>query len=278
MAAVKEELVFTIHALHETGAESKDVPARLFHRKVGQVLKALEKADAVITPEARHSYTISTLRTGSSAVVGITEQARAEAPPRASSVVAFLNVADAVYRSNFAEAERYDGVAQRLLKICDDAGADFSFIDFETKPGSRTVRADTFLRDQVSQFVAFTREKKPEPQPQSFKGVSYDSFDGEVKEVDLRGKTPRAKLVLTDAKKEIDCVFIDFDIDGIRAVLDSRVWAEGNAIYDGTSFLPKRLEITKATPIRRNVDMTKWRGSLSPIDSDDGWGLESDIN
>lgn len=257
---VNKELVFTIHALNETSAD-KDVPANVFIAKVRQVLNALQTADKV-GGVATHEYVVSKLSTGSSAVVGITERPAPNREPQYSSVSTFLNCADAIYRSDYDGARKFNGVVLKIERLVKDAGSQFSHIDLVAS--DKVVRADDFLRQQAEKTVrAMQLVEKPLP-PKEFRGQAHEAFDGQIKEVDLRGATKRAKLVLTATKKEIDCVFVNFDTDRIRDVLDIRVWAEGIAIYDGTSALPKRLEIVAARPIPGGGDLSKWRETLSP--------------
>jgi hypothetical protein len=255
------ELVFTIHALNETGAD-KDVPAKVFVKKVRQVLQALQSADKAAGGPT-HDYVVSKLSTGSSAVVGILERPAANKVPRESSVSAFFNCADAIYRSDYEGARRFNGLVHKIERLVSDAGTQFSHIDF-VATGNPTLRGDEFLRQQAERTVEALKVVEGKKPLTEFRGQAHEAFDGEVKEVDLRGATKRAKLVLTSVRKEIDCVFISFSTDEIRAVLDQRVWAEGTAIYDGTSALPKRLEIVSARRIEGSGDLSKWRGTLSP--------------
>ena len=96
-----------------------------------------------------------------------------------------------------------------------------------------------------------------------FKGSAVGTFDGEIKEADLRGSIPKVIIRLTAGNKDIDCVCPGLSVDDIKSVLNQRVRLTGTAYYDGDSGLPIRIEVTSIPiPIKRAVDFTRWRGSF----------------
>jgi hypothetical protein len=271
-----KELTFTIHGIDRPEDTGGLIPAPVFQAKMRDVLTALRAADAA-NRGRRHRYLISQLRPGS-ATVGILERAaNPKKIPRVSSVATIVDCADAIYHSNFASARRFNGLAARVVTLCRGAGREFSHIDLITDTGEQ-IRADDFLYNQAERFM--TEVATPQTAIGSdillpYIGQSRDAFDGEIKEVDLRGNTWRGKLILSGFKREIDCTFRNILIDQLRAFLDKRVWVEGTAIYDGTSALPARLEVDRIRGISGKGDLTQWRGNVTPAEPPD-WGDDFD--
>jgi hypothetical protein len=107
------------------------------------------------------------------------------------------------------------------------------------------------------------------PSEEWYKGTAHGEFDGEVRAVDLRGALPELKLILTAGGKQIDCVCRAIDIETIRMALNRRVRMSGAAIYDGTSGLPRRLEVTSISCVPEAGDMSVWKGSFMPFEATD---------
>jgi len=100
-----------------------------------------------------------------------------------------------------------------------------------------------------------------------FAGHVYGSFVGIVRAVDLRGALPEIKLILAGGK-QIDCVCTQDHIEQIRGALNRRVRIEGNAIYDGKSGLPRRVEVRDISSPIMPSDFAKWCGAFEPFEID----------
>lgn len=161
--------------------------------------------------------------------------------------------------------------------MCRGAGSEFSHIDLATDTGEQ-VRVDDFLYRQSERFL---REIAAPPMIGAsdillpYVGQARDAFDGEIKEVDLRGSIWHGRLVLSGFKRELDCTFHSMLIDQLRTSLNKRVWCERTAIYDGTSSLPARLEVDRIRDIPASGDLTQWRGKVTRSEPPD-WGDDFD--
>jgi len=109
-----------------------------------------------------------------------------------------------------------------------------------------------------------------------YDGASFGSFDGILNYVDTRGALPQIKLTLSAGGKEIDGICNREDIDALGDVLDSRVRVYGRAIYASSSPLPLRIEVSSITPIKKDGDLTRWRGAFRPF-AIEAWDFEAII-
>jgi hypothetical protein len=267
-----DTLKITIYAAGDTGADGgKPVPADVFVRKMQEVLEALNEADRSANGGARHEFLIADLKKGS-AEVTFSERSVSLAQDAllASSFLEFEGCVDAIYRNDLPAARRYGKLVDRVSKITAGAGQKFGYIAIERTNG-RDYRADKTLHAQaLSMLVELRKVDELKRPPRMFSGQSFEGFDGSIKEVDLRSKVKRCKLVLSDGTKELDCEFDGFELDTIKEHLDRRVWAEGTATYSGEGGLPVRFSIRTLRQIRPKKDLSRWRGAVQPS-SEDGW-------
>src|SRR5207249_2880555 len=149
-----------------------------------------------------------------------------------------------------------------VSQLAKGSGRRFGYAELWTHDES-PFRVDEFLLEQTEAVI-----RPPRYQPQLdtsqrwYKGVAHGAFEGEVKEVDLRGALPEVKLILTAGGKELDCVFRDVDVERIRETLNRRVRVEGTAFYDGSSGLPRRVEVSSIYSVEKPGDFTRWKGSF----------------
>ncbi len=107
---------------------------------------------------------------------------------------------------------------------------------------------------------------EPPPTQKWFKGVVIGHFDGILKVVDTRGAIPQIKIKLLAGGKEIDCVCQKRELEALgEAPWDKRVHVVGNAIYDGTSGLPKRVEVRQIDLVKKGGDFSRWKGAFEPF-------------
>ena len=118
--------------------------------------------------------------------------------------------------------------------------------------------ADQILTVQTDQMAPLRREW--------FEGVAQGTFDGAIKAVDLRGALPEIKLILSAGEQQIDCFCRESDIPKIGSALNRRVRLSGGAIYDRSSPLPVRLEVSDFDILSDHGDFLKWSGSFQPFE------------
>lgn len=270
-----QQLTITIHGLSRPESPGRElVRAETFTSKIEAVLKALREADTLVNkPRHRHSYYIDHLGMGSLEVRLAEMPKSARSRPQASSISAFAECTDAVYRNNLAVAMRYEDLLPSVAEVCSGAGHDFSHMVFSLKGFDQPIRADDFLYNQAESIIKLQDDVIED---RSFRGQSYEAFDGELKEVDFRGDVPRGKLVLTGGGNELDCVFRGLSEFEIKGILNQRGWIEGDAIYDGKTELPSRFEVSQARIYKPSQDLLNWRGKVAPA-ADEDWSSAFDV-
>lgn len=257
------------------GAHGGAVSAAVFARKLGTLVKALKAADTVANGRVLHDYEIADLKP-TSALVDLKEIPIPQFEKLASSTSAVPVLAECITAIQTGDVEAtttFGRCTDLIAALAVGAEKSFGYGELWVKPED-PVRVDTLL-DDLAKTVIKAGRAKPEAAATWFKGFAYGAFDGQVKEVDLRGAMPQVKLILSAGGKEIDCIFREFDIQQIKNVLDQRVRVEGKAIYDGKSGLPRRVEINAISAISSDVDFSKWRGSFEPFTPQD-WDSDND--
>lgn len=266
----KQEFIAVVHGIKRPEDEIALVPAKVFKAKLSDILGALSAADRSANDKAGFEYFISRLKIGS-AEIGILERPKNPAVARASSISALMGCADAIYRGNFSAARQYDGVAKHLIKLCEGVTDKFEYIEMSSL-NSQPISVDGFFKGQVERFCA--EVDHPDAAPSFFRGQAFESAEGELKEVDFRGKMRRGILVVSGSLKEISCVFTrTLTDDDILNHTNKRTWVEGNAIYSGESALPSRIEVTHMRPIKAQGDPSTWKGALNHFEVGD-WGTD----
>ena len=186
--------------------------------------------------------------------------------------MASLVFANSIYRNDYKSAKRYNGLAAKLYPFVKGAETDFSYMELGYA-NETAIPIDTLFEKQLEQFI---KENSQEVTlPKLFRGQSHDSFDCELKEVDFRGKISRGILILTGTTIEIPCTFPKFTTGEIKERGDTRIWAIGNAIYDGVSQLPIRIEVSSMRPIGKAKNPTDWKGAIKPFELSD-WDFDDD--
>lgn len=261
------DVTFTIHGLDK---DDRAVDGSVFAKKIREIIAALSAADKQVNKAKRHRYMVVDLKIGSAEMTLGERAISADAPPALTSVPVFLDAIDAVYRNNAPAFHRLNGLGSSIAKLCGDAGERYAFVEITSPRLSSPILIDERVSRQVERLQAESVAELPVEM--LFRGEAEDAFDGEIKEIDLRGKLPKGKFILSGGKKEIDCVFPHFTVDQLRKLIDCRVWVEGLAIYDGVSGLPGRIEVHRAHPIHAGTGMTSWQGKLSKPEGESEWG------
>lgn len=266
------DLTFTIRALDDPGgAAGKPVPADVFAKKMQEILDGLREADKSANNGRRFEYFIVDLKKGSAEVTFAERPLPAfEGLPVRSPMQEFESCVDALSRSDVADARRYNGLVEKVLKIATGAGERFSNIEIARKDG-RVHRADKLFLDQAQRVsIDLKAARALEMRPRLFRGHSFEGFDGSIKEVDLRDEvSKRCLLVLSDGTGELACEFVGFSLQEIKEHLNCRVWAEGSALYNGEGGMPVRLAIRSLRKIEPKNHLSKWRDKVERSDGDD---------
>ena len=130
------------------------------------------------------------------------------------------------------------------------------------------IRIDNFLTNRATR--ALTAYDIVEESPLMFAGIARGTFDGVLKEVDLRGTVARAKLVLNLGGMEIDCTCNSVTVENLADALDKRVSVDALAYYNGEDRLPERIDIKRITIFEQAKaifeqakDFRRWRGAFN---------------
>jgi len=264
------ELRLRVHG-HHHGEPGRDcVPASIFAHKLTILLRALRAADAAVNGTVKHDYVISDLQMGSALV-----ELREEDVPKfrrvesRSGVGAFDDCIDAIRRGNVERARTFGKCPVYVAQLAKGAGHRFGYAELWIAYES-PLRIDELLLEQTEAVIEGPKYRPQlEVSRQWYKGIAQSTFEGEVKEVNLRGALPEGKLILTAGGIELDCVFREVNIEQIREALDRRVRVGGTAYYDGRSGLPRRIEVTSLNPITEPSDFTRWKGAFEPFEPPD---------
>lgn len=145
-----------------------------------------------------------------------------------------------------------------------------------TKLSALTFLADRAARAIDAEQIMFVQNDQAETRRRKwFEGVVQGTFDGTIKAVDLRGALPEIKLILSAGEEQIDCVCRESDIPKIGTALNQRVRLSGRAIYDQSSPLPIRLEVSDFDILSDHGDFLKWSGSFTPFEIE-SWPEDSE--
>lgn len=261
-----EQIELKLFGLEQRG--EKDVRADVFAKKISDLVKALKAADRQENGKKTHDFFITDLQ-HSSAYATVSERlVDPFHPATASSVCTLHSVAKSV-RDGSGIPKGTDLVIAKTISAI-GKGADKSFSHGEigiVGDKSSVVRIDTHFARRADRALAdFNTNDNVVP---LFEGVAFGTFDGVLKEVDLRGTIARAKLILEIGGIEIDCTCNSITVDNLREALDQRVTITGAAHYSGQSRLPEQVEIKRIDPLGKSGNLAKWRGQFDlPYPSD----------
>lgn len=271
MDALSEgEISLKVHGQKRGTQSGETVLAAVFAQKLGALVRALKAADKIANGANNHDYTITGLKIGSAQCTLSEQSAPRFTPGMAgrSGVHLLGNCLSLVGEGNVEASRRYDACLRPLAALARGAGKVFSYAELQVE-NLPVIRIDNLLAEQVEliEAKALGIDVAVEgPEARSwFTGVALGSFDGTIKQVDLRGQLPQVKLVLTAGNKEIDCILRGQDVQRLRDTLDRRVRIEGRAFYDGKSGMPRRIEVTSITPVKRPGDISRWKGTFEPF-------------
>lgn len=264
------ELRFRVHS---TTSDEENVSASVFADKLGRLVRALKAADLALHGKVIHDYKIAKLSSSNPTAV----LAEVTLPKFVAldyigltAIGAFSDCASAILAGDRDRALRYGACAFHISKLATGSHRNFGYAEVWTA-NDNIVRVDDLLVHQSRAIVDPPKALESDIHSDWFKGQAFGSFDGTVLEADLRGSLPSIKLVLSAGGEQIDCICRSDDIEMIRSALKRRVRLYGEAVYDGRSGLPKRIQVSEITPIIEGGDFMRWRDAfeeMSPPDWD----------
>ncbi len=251
--------------VHGPDQNSDEVPAAAFAKQLATLVRALKAADkAVNGNRARHEYKIAKLHSSTPTAVLVERPIDDISPPifgDKSGIDAFAECVSAILVGETQRALQYGKCASNVAKFGKSGYSEIWTSD------DAVFRVDPFLTERARAVVNPDMRVLAPPivTDQWFKGAAHGSFDGVIKEVDLRGALPQIKLVLSAGSSQIDCVCRSGHIEDIRKNLDRRVRIYGRAIYDGRRGLPRRIEVDTVDAVDGSADLSKWTGAFQPF-------------
>ena len=263
-----KQITFRVHGLvHHKDA----VDAHVFAQKLSAFVRALQKSDQNSNGKRCLDFLIADLRMGSATACIVERQASTKAVAKFSGIEGVHAALASIYSGRATELNGLTKLLPAARSICSGASKAFSHIEvFLDADEKLTVRVDKFFEKQVRTASASMENEEQKAKRRLFRGVSLGTFDGTLKLVDHRGAVKLAKLVLTAGGAEIECAYNEQSAPTITPAFDRRALIEGWAHYDGTSALPHRVEVRKATPLKQQPDLARWKGAFEIATDDDG--------
>ena len=249
----QDHIELRVHGL--TAEDHGRVPARLFASKLTQLVAALEAADALANGAVTHEYILAKLHM--SEPTALLREVPIKDDEKGLSAIPVFNDAIDGIKVHDGRVKRLASVVNKISKLTGGTAKKFGFA--EIRSDDSIVRIDEFLRKRATAARKSSRGIW-------YEGASFGSFDGILDYVDLRGSLPQIKLTLSAGGKEIDCVCSREDIEALGDALHNRVRIHGRAIYSSSSPLPIRVEVRSIDEIKRDGDLTRWRGAFRPFD------------
>jgi hypothetical protein len=254
MAKLVNEVSMTVHGL---AADNGNVRAEVFIEKLKAILSAIKVADRFQNGRLTHSVVIVDLKIGS-ASVRLREKVAVHKGAHTGSIGLVGEALQSVYNGDVSSDRFPTALIKCLVPLTRGVDRKFSHGDVEFS-NDNIVRIDDFLANQMKTAIRAARGQEAADEGY-FKGLSFGSFDGILREIDARGAFVRGKLILTAGGKEIDCVFKQDEIPLAVRSFDKRTRIEALAHYDGECPLPVRLDVKHIYPTKIDADLIKWKG------------------
>ena len=252
---------FEIKLFGNPSEGTEDVRADVFAKKIADLVKALRAADRHVNGAKQYEYYISDLKYGS------TEASIAERPRTRdyqalqSSVQSVHKIIESIGEGRGIPKGTDGALANTIASLAKGSNKSFSHGEIGLKGQTKTVvRLDPFFDKKAS--VAYKAYKSDRGVSDLYQGVTFGTYDGVLKEVDLRGTIAQAKLILSAGGTEIDCVCNSITVDNLRTALNKRVIVNSLAHYEGTGRLPERIEIKSIKLVKEKPSLRQWRGQF----------------
>jgi hypothetical protein len=248
------------------------VRADVFAKKLDVLIKGLRAADRHVNRYKSFNYLITNLEYSSALAVIDEVEYNLKFPAEASSVQLLQNVARDVYDGRGISKDLPRALAKAIAEIGDGTEHTFSHGEVSIDgDDDNIVRIDKFFDKRADRaFEEYLSHDKPET---LFDGIAMGTFDGVLKEIDLRGTVASAKLILTAGNVELNCVCNSVTVENLREALDKKVSVSAIAHYNGIDHLPEQIEIKKIHLFNSEGHLTKWRGAfdIPPHLDEDVW-------
>jgi hypothetical protein len=255
--ANSNEVSITIHGLP---VDNGNVRADVFLEKFRALVASLKMADNHLNGRAAHQLIVVKLGIGS-AMATVREKVRRKRGAAVEASPYVGEVLQSIYNGD-ASLDRFPpDLIESLAPLAKGIDKRFSHaeVDFSR---DNVIRIDDYFANQMDRAIRRIHGKDEEREI-GFRGVSYGTFDGVVREMDSRGALFRGKLILTAGGKELDCIFRREDIPNLRRNFEKRARVVAVAHYDGECPLPTRLDVRNIQPIDESPDLGRWRAALS---------------
>ncbi|MGO6999491.1 hypothetical protein [Rhizobium leguminosarum] len=259
MRAELGKIQFKLYGLaHEKNGQ---VRADVFAQKLSVLIKSLRAADQLVNGTKSLSYLISDLKYGSAeALIDEVEYSTKKRAERSSIRTLHSIVAD-VNGGRGLPHDLPQALAKAVADIGNGSGRTFSHGELGLAGSNENViRIDQFFDKKADRALA---ELNQQLDPKSgFEGAAFGTFDGTLKEVDLRGTVASAKLILNVGGKELDCTCNSITVQNLKEALDNRVSISAIAYYNGKDRLPEQIEIKQIRLLDSGQGLQRWRGKF----------------
>ncbi len=240
-------------------ANGHKVSPSVLGQKLVLLEKALKQTDKCLNGCESYSYHIKDLKVGSAEIVLEETPLHPLLPPDNSGIDTFQKLITEVSEGEIKSINSSGiGIIKLLKSLCKGVGKSFSHAEF----GLEGKKFSKILIDKHFQKNVKLTSEKLENQLPNFIGTALESYDGELKEVDLRTNIPKAKLILFAARKELQCYCESIPIQTLRASLDKPVTVFAKATYEGDKRLPVRLDITNIEILKKPGKFSDWQGKF----------------
>ena len=249
----EREMRIVIRAATVAGGEVAPIPARVFARTFGSLMRALRVAHKATIGEShvRKTLYVSHLKMGSNEFgIGGNEIA----------VESLRRAAFDTYRSNFTRVSQSPEMVKATIILGQIYKKGYS-ISAVFK--NEELPLDEFFFSQTERLVETPIIGPVEP-PQFFAGNVIGSYDGRLGDIDYRGPVWKGHLLLNGSQVSIECVFDRSQgEDSINPHGNKRVSITGRAIYTGEGALPARIEVITIQAIPAASHYREMAGSLN---------------
>ncbi len=237
------------------------VRADVFAKKMALLIKGLRAADKHVNKQKSLNYLITDLEYGSAVAVIDESEYNLEKPAQKSSIKLLQETVRGVNEGRSISKDMPKTLAKIIAEIGDGAEDTFSHGEISmVGDEDNVIRIDKFFDRRADR--AFEEYSSLGDECTYFEGTTMGTFDGELKEVDLRGTVARAKLILIAGDIELDCICNSVTVDNLREALDKKVSVSALAHYNGKDRLPEQIEIKKIEMLNTEGNITKWRGAF----------------
>lgn len=255
--AKNKQIHFKMHGLKKDTDDL--VSPGAFGSKLVQLEKTLKLMDESANGESGFNYGIKDLKIGSVEVVLEEFPYPPLLRPQRSGIEEFNNFAAKVSSGDSALFDiSHKVMLENLKDLCKGVGKNFSYaeLDIQGKNSTKIIIDETF-QSKAKQTVVEIEKKLP-----LFKGITYETHIGHLKEVDLRNEIPKAKLILFVNRIELPCICKSISIKTLCDSLNKAVSVLAKAKYDGIYRLPKSLDLVSIEIFREPGKLSDWKGKF----------------